>query len=169
MSIEIRHEQQQDIQTIEALTQAAFLNEQHSSHTEQFIVNQLRKDGQLTISLVALEQGAVVGHVAVSPVRISSGETDWYGLGPISVWPEQQGQGIGSQLMNAALEQLKQLGANGCVLLGDPAYYHRFGFKSYPDLILPDVPPMYFQAINFVNNIPKGSVSYHEAFNATSS
>lgn len=169
MSIEIRHEQQQDIQTIEALTQAAFLNEQHSSHTEQFIVNQLRKDGQLTISLVALEQGVVVGHVAVSPVRISSGETDWYGLGPISVWPEQQGQGIGSQLMGAALEQLKQLGANGCVLLGDPEYYHRFGFKSYPDLILPDVPPMYFQAINFVNNIPKGSVSYHEAFNATSS
>ena len=169
MSIEIRHEQQQDIQTIEALTQAAFLNEQHSSHTEQFIVNQLRKDGQLTISLVALEQGVVVGHVAVSPVRISSGETDWYGLGPISVWPEQQGQGIGSQLMGAALEQLKQLSANGCVLLGDPAYYHRFGFKSYPDLILPDVPPMYFQAISFVNTIPKGSVSYHEAFNATSS
>jgi len=169
MSIEIRHEQQQDIQTIEALTQAAFLNEQHSSHTEQFIVNQLRKDGQLTISLVALEQGVVVGHVAVSPVRISSGETDWYGLGPISVWPEQQGQGIGSQLMGAALEQLKQLGANGCVLLGDPAYYNRFGFKSYPDLVLPDVPPMYFQAISFVNTIPKGSVSYHEAFNATSS
>lgn len=169
MSIEIRHEQQQDIQTIEALTQAAFLNEQHSSHTEQFIVNQLRKDGQLTISLVALEQGAVVGHVAVSPVRISSGETDWYGLGPISVWPEQQGQGIGSQLMNAALEQLKQLGAKGCVLLGDPEYYHRFGFKTYPELILPDVPPMYFQAISFVNDIPKGSVSYHEAFNATSS
>ncbi|HCO08916.1 MAG TPA: N-acetyltransferase [Acinetobacter ursingii] len=169
MSIEIRHEQQQDIQTIEALTQAAFLNEQHSSHTEQFIVNQLRKDGQLTISLVALEQGAVVGHVAVSPVRISSGETDWYGLGPISVWPEQQGQGIGSQLMNATLEQLKQLGANGCVLLGDPAYYHRFGFKTYPELILPDVPPKYFQAISFVNTIPKASVSYHEAFNATSS
>ena len=169
MSIEIRHEQQQDIQTIEALTEAAFLNEQHSSHTEQFIVNQLRKDGQLTISLVALEQGVVVGHVAVSPVRISSGETDWYGLGPISAWPEQQGQGIGSQLMGAALEQLKQLGANGCVLLGDPAYYHRFGFKSYPDLVLPDVPPMYFQAISFVNTIPKGSVSYHEAFNATSS
>jgi len=169
MSIEIRHEQQQDIQTIEALIQAAFLNEQHSSHTEQFIVNQLRKDGQLTISLVALEYGTIVGHVAVSPVRISSGETDWYGLGPISVWPEQQGQGIGSQLMNAALEQLKQLGAKGCVLLGDPEYYHRFGFKSYPDLILPDVPPMYFQAISFVNDIPKGSVSYHEAFNATSS
>ncbi|MFG0748838.1 GNAT family N-acetyltransferase [Acinetobacter ursingii] len=167
MSIEIRHEQQQDIQTIEALTQAAFLNEQHSSHTEQFIVNQLRKDGQLTISLVALEHGAVVGHVAVSPVRISSGETDWYGLGPISVWPKQQGQGIGSQLMGAVLEQLKQLGAKGCVLLGDPEYYHRFGFKSYPDLILPDVPPMYFQAISFVNNIPKGTVSYHDAFNAT--
>ena len=100
-------------------------------------------------------------------MRISSGETDWYGLGPISVWPEQQGQGIGSQLMNAALEQLKQLGAKGCVLLGDPEYYYRFGFKSYPDLILPDVPPKYFQAISFVNNIPKGTVSYHEAFNAT--
>ncbi|WP_130803900.1 GNAT family N-acetyltransferase [Acinetobacter ihumii] len=167
MHIEIRNEQQQDLQSIEALTQAAFLNAEHSSHTEQFIVNQLRKDGQLTVSLVALEQDAIVGHVAVSPVRISSGETGWYGLGPISVWPEKQGQGIGSQLMHAALEQLKQLGAKGCVLLGDPAYYQRFGFQSYSDLILPDVPQLYFQAISFVNDIPKGTVSYHAAFNAT--
>ena len=167
MNIIIRDEQPEDIKNIEALTKAAFLNEEHSSHTEQFIVNSLRKHKQLTISLVAIEDGLIVGHVAISPVTITSGETGWYGLGPISVCPNKQGIGIGSLLMNAALQKLKELGGKGCVLLGDPNYYSRFGFKSYPDLNLPDVPNEYFQAISFSNHIPSGEVTYHEAFMAT--
>ena len=167
MNITIRDEQPEDIKCIDDLTKAAFLNEEHSSHTEQFIVDSLRKNGQLTISLVAVENSSIVGHVAISPVTISSGETGWYGLGPISVWPNKQGLGIGSLLMNASLEKLKQLGGKGCVLLGDPNYYSRFGFKSYSDLNLPGVPNEYFQAISFINHIPTGDVSYHEAFDAT--
>ena len=167
MNITIRDEQAEDIEGIEQLTQAAFLNAEHTSHTEQFIVNRLRKSDQLTISLVAVENGAIVGHVAISPVSISTGATGWYGLGPISVCPAKQGLGIGSQLMQASLEKLKQLGAKGCVLLGDPNYYHRFGFRSYLELILPDVPSEYFQALIFSGEIPQGLVSYHDAFNAT--
>lgn len=167
MNTLIRDEQPEDIKYIEALTKTAFLNEEHSSHTEQFIVNSLRKKGQLTISLVAVENEAVVGHVAISPVTISSGETGWYGLGPISVEPSRQGMGIGSTLMKSSLEKLKKLGAKGCVLLGDPNYYSRFGFKSYSDLTLPNVPNEYFQAISFTNHIPTGNVIYHEAFDAT--
>lgn len=167
MNILIRDEQPADIQDIEELTRAAFLNEEHSSHTEQFIVNSLRKNGQLSISLVAVENDVIVGHVAISPVSISSGETGWYGLGPISVCPDKQGQGIGSLLMHASLDKLKQSGGKGCVLLGDPAYYSRFGFKSYPDLNLPGVPPEYFQALSFTDHIPQGNVTYHEAFDAT--
>lgn len=121
----------EDIPAIAALTQAAFKNATHSSHTEQFMVNSLRKHGQLTISLVALEHNQLVGHVAISPVTISSGETGWYGLGPISVLPAKQGQGIGTLLMQAALDRLQQLGAQGCVVLGDPQYYGRFGFKAF--------------------------------------
>lgn len=166
MNIFIREEQSEDIKFIETLTIAAFQEVEHSSHTEQFIVNSLREHGQLSISLVAIENEVLVGHVAISPVSISTGETGWYGLGPISVSPHRQGLGIGSLLMQASLEKLKQLGGKGCVLLGDPNYYGRFGFKSDPDLNLPDVPNEYFQAISFVQNIPKGDVCYHEAFNA---
>lgn len=89
------------------------------------------------------------------------------GLGPISVDPYKQGLGIGLKLMRIALKNLKQSGANGCVLLGEPKYYSRFGFRSYPNLILPDVPQMYFQAVSFIDHIPDGIVTYHESFSAT--
>lgn len=166
MNITIRDETEADIPAIEALTQAAFLNAAHSSHTEQFIVNQLRKAQQLSLSLVAEDQQQIVGHVAVSPVRISSGDAGWYGLGPISVCPDKQGLGIGSMLMHAALQRLKALGAEGCVLLGDPNYYARFGFKPVSGLVLPGVPQEYFQAVSFTGNFPQGEVTYHDAFNA---
>lgn len=166
MNITIRDETLDDIAAIEALTKSAFLHAEHTSHTEHFIVNQLRKHQQLSISLVAEEEHAIVGHVAVSPVRISSGETGWYGLGPISVLPNKQGLGIGLMLMHSALQRLKALGAKGCVLLGDPNYYARFGFKPVSGLILPDVPQEYFQAISFTGAFPQGEVAYHDAFHA---
>ena len=167
MKIIIRDERLEDILSIAKLTRAAFQNTDHSSHIEQFIVNALRTHGQLTISLVALENNQLVGHVAISPVTISSGETGWYGLGPISVLPAKQGQGIGTLLIRVALDRLQQLGAEGCVVLGDPQYYGRFGFKAFSELYLKDVPPEYFQVIAFNGSIPQGEVVYHEAFNAT--
>jgi putative acetyltransferase len=88
----------------------------------------------------------------------------WYGLGPVSVVPEHQTQGIGGLLVNKALERLKGLGANGCVVLGNPEYYSRFGFKSEPKLVLPSVPPAYFQVVSFVGSVPHGTVSYDQAF-----
>ncbi|WP_044874523.1 N-acetyltransferase [Pseudomonas sp. LFM046] len=167
MSLVIRAEAPADIPAIEALTVAAFAQAPHSSGTEQFIVNGLRRAGQLSLSLVAEDGGELVGHVALSPVRISSGATSWYGLGPISVAPARQGAGIGSRLMGAALAGLRELGAEGCVLLGDPAYYSRFGFIVRPGLVLPGVPAEYFQAFSFSGEWPVGDVSYHLAFEAT--
>lgn len=167
MSIHIRSEQIEEIDTITRLTTAAFENEEHSSHTEQFIVNALRRSQQLTVSLVAEENHDIIGHVAISPVTLSSGENGWYGLGPISVWPHKQGQGVGSALMKAALHELRQLGAAGCVVLGDPGYYGRFGFKTYPGLTLPGIPQEYFQALPFTGEVPMGAVQYHSAFEAT--
>ena len=166
MHMTIRNEQAQDIEAISRLTEVAFRNEVHSSHTEHFIVNALRRTGQLSISLVAAEHDEILGHVAISPVSISSGVTGWYGLGPISVRPDRQGKGIGSALMRAALQQLRQQGAAGCVVLGDPAYYGRFGFKAHPGLELPDVPPEYFQALSFTGELPVGVVKYAAAFEA---
>ena len=166
MHMTISKERPQDIEAINRLTEAAFRNEEYSSHTEHFIVNALRRTGQLSISLVAAEHDEILGHVAISPVSISSGVTGWYGLGPISVRPDRQGKGIGSALMKAALQQLRQQGAAGCVVLGDPAYYGRFGFKAHPGLELPDVPPEYFQALSFTGELPVGVVKYAAAFDA---
>lgn len=166
MSPVIRQESPSDVAAIHAVTMAAFLNAPHTDHTEQFIVDALRKAGALTISLVAEEAGEVTGHVAVSPVSVSDGSAGWYGLGPISVRPELQRRGIGSRLMQAALRLLRERGAAGCVLLGDPAYYSRFGFKPEAGLVLPDVPQEYFQALPFGESLPHGVVTYHEAFSA---
>src|SRR5690606_1789197 len=167
MTLIIRLEQAEDIQKIAELTQAAFEHVEYSSHTEHFIVNTLRKRNKLTVSLVATDDCQIVGHVAISPVRLSSGDQGWYGLGPISVVPSRQGFGIGSALINAALKQLKNRNAQGCVLLGDTAYYAHFGFKAIKDLRLADVPAEYFQAISFIGYFPQGEVFYDEAFNAT--
>ena len=161
----IRPEVPADTLSIEVVTVAAFLNSEHTSHTEQLIVEGLRKAGALTVSLVAEDHGEIVGHVAVSPVVISDGTAGWYGLGPLSVKPECQKRGIGSKLVHEALGWLRDLGACGCVVLGDPRYYKRFGFIGEPGLTLPDVPPEYFMAIAFDASRPHGIVTYHQAFN----
>ena len=165
MNIEIRNETAADVPAIETVTISAFLHAPHTGHNEQLIVSELRKAGQLTVSLVAVAAGHVVGHVAVSPVSISDGAPSWFGLGPISVVPEYQGRGVGSRLMGEALRILREKGAAGCVLLGDPGYYSRFGCQPDPNLILAGVPPEYFQAVSFDSSHPQGMVSYHSAFN----
>ena len=167
MPPKIRNEAPEDAPAIEAITAAAFLNAPHTSHTEQHIVNALRRAGALTVSLVAERDGVLVGHVVLSPVRISDASAHWFGLGLISVLPAHQGHGVGAALMAAALAALRQRGAQGCVVLGDPPYYGRFGFRATPDLVLPGVPPEYFQALHLGPLRPHGTVSYHPAFEAT--
>ncbi|CAH0065036.1 GNAT family N-acetyltransferase [Stenotrophomonas geniculata] len=167
MNYTIRAEAIDDHAILHALTEAAFRDAAHSSHTEQFIVDALRARGELSVSLVAEMDGKVIGHVAVSPVTISDGSTGWFGLGPISVLPAWQGQGIGAALMHAALEALRQKGAHGCVLLGEPAYYGRFGFRAEPGLVLPGVPAEYFQALCLQPPLAQGEVQYSPAFEAT--
>ena len=167
MNIRIRNEQNTDIQAIFDLTQSAFSQVEYSSHTEQFIVNALRENNQLTLSLIAEINNQVVGHIAFSPVSISDGATDWYGLGPISVAPEYQQRGVGTALMKQVIQQLQQLDAAGCVLLGDPHYYAKFGFKPHENLTLANVPAEYFQVLVFKQPVPQGEVKYHAAFEAT--
>ncbi len=91
----------------------------------------LRKRRAVTLSLVALEDGEVVGHVLFSPVTIrgEAGDLPAIGLGPVAVLPEHQNQGIGSRLIRAGLEEIRQQGHTVVVLLGDPRYYSRFGFE----------------------------------------
>ena len=163
----IRTETPRDADAIDRVTKAAFDTAGHAS-TEHLIVRGLREAGQLSISLVAEEHGAVIGHVAASPVSISDGSPDWYGLGPIAVEPERQGHGVGTALMNEALLALRARGAAGCVLVGAPAFYGRFGFSRLPGLVFPGVPAEFFLALVFAGRTPSpsGVVAYHDAFNA---
>ena len=163
----IRKETQADIEVITEITKLAFENHPYSRNTEQFIINALRAANALTISLVAEIDGKLVGHIAFSPVTFSDGSKNWYGLGPISIRPACQKQGIGTKLVNEGLNLLKDLGAEGCVLVGDPKYYIRFGFKGPNELKHEGVPQENFLALPFYNRIPKGTVQFHRAFSAT--
>lgn len=166
MSRLIRPERPGDEAAITDVTREAFACAPHTSHTEHLIVQALRRAGALSVSLVAQSSGRIVGHVAFSPVTISDGAPGWYGLGPVSVVPGLQGQGIGRALVEQGLARLRELGARGCVVLGEPLLYGRFGFANDPALVLPGVPQSYFQVLCFRPARPKGEVAYHEAFSA---
>lgn len=163
----IREETASDAEAIADVTAAAFRNHPHSRQTEPFIIRELRRAGALTVSLVAEVEGLVVGHVAFSPVAMSDGTPDWYGLGPVSVLPEHQKRGIGRALIAEGLSRLKGLGAQGCALVGDPGYYARFGFRNDPALVHEGVPQEVFLVLPFDGRVPQGRVSFHPAFRAT--
>ena len=166
MTARIREEVGGDAAAIERVTEAAFAVAEHADGTEAQIVAALREAGALSVSLVAEIDGRLVGHVAASPVEVSDGAAGWFGLGPLSVLPGRRRRGIGAALVVEALERLRALEAAGCVVLGDPAYYRRFGFRGEPGLELPGVPPAYFLALAFANSLPTGAVTYHAAFEA---
>ncbi|QRM55524.1 N-acetyltransferase [Sinorhizobium sp. BG8] len=160
----IRTERPADIAPIHALTAAAFAGHPYSSGTEPFIIDRLREADALTLSLVAEIDGEIVGHVAFSPVAIDGKHRGWYGLGPLSVAPARQRQGIGSALVEEGLSRLRADGAEGCVLAGNPAYYERFGFANDPAFTYPGVPPQYFMRVAFSPIYEGGEVSYHPGF-----
>ncbi|WP_128891256.1 GNAT family N-acetyltransferase [Erythrobacter sp. HKB08] len=163
-AITIRPEGARDQSAIYSLTKDAFADMPFSDGDEQDLVDRLRADGDLALSLVAEDAERVVGHIAFSRVAISDGSADWYGLGPVSVLPECQRQGIGSRLIQRGIADLRERGARGIVLLGDPAYYSRFGFGHDPALTYPGPPPQYFQRLVIDGSPPKGVVSYPPAF-----
>lgn len=166
MAIQIRSEQTADTREITEITKLAFQNAAHTCGREHSLVEALRAAGALTVSLVAVSDLEIVGHVAVSPVTIPGAIGSWFGVGPISVLPQYQRQGIGSQLMNAALAQLKTMGAHGCVLVGDPHFYSRFGFQSDSSLVVPGVPPEVSLSLRFCQSDDHGTVTFHPAFMA---
>ena len=164
--VAIRSETGADADAITEVTVAAFRTLEVSNHTEQFIISALRAAKALSLSLVAEVDGRVIGHIAFSPVAMSDGTRNWYGLGPVSVLPEYQRQGIGKALIEEGLSRLKRMNAQGCCLVGHPEYYKRFGFKNVPGLVLEGVPQEFFFALSFEGPAPQGAVSFHDAFKA---
>jgi predicted N-acetyltransferase YhbS len=163
-ALTIRAERPGDEATIHRLTEAAFRDMPFSEGDEQHLVDALRRDGDLALSLVAEDAERIVGHIAFSRVAISDGTPDWYDLGPVSVWPELHRQGIGSALILHGIAELRERGAAGIVLLGSPVYYGRFGFRHEPQLRYPGPPPEYFQCLVLTGDLPTGEVTYAPAF-----
>ena len=162
----IRNEIDADVDAITEVTVAAFKTLEISNHTEQFIVEALRANNALTVSLIAEVDGHVVGHVAFSPVTISDGTQNWCGLGPVSVLPEHQRKGIGKSLILEGISRLKGLNAKGCCLVGHPDYYRKLGFKNVSGLVHEGVPQQVFLAMSFDGQIPQGTVNFHDGFKA---
>ena len=161
----IRDEVDGDHATVRCVTRLAFDGHPHSNGGEASLVDALRNAGALTLSLVAEDEGRVVGHIAFSPVEIGKGDVGgWHGLGPLSIRPDVQGRGIGSELVREALRRLQDKGAKGCVLVGEPGYYGRFGFERCPRLTFSGVPADYFLCRWIDGPLPEGEVRYHAAF-----
>ena len=118
----LRPEKPEDIEVIHDLTQRAFAQMSYSDGSEGAILNRLRADGDLTLSFVAERDGLIVGHIAFSPVLVGK-QLGWFGLGPVSVEPSRQRQGIARAMVEKGLSELRLKGAEGCVLIGDPKLY----------------------------------------------
>lgn len=166
LEIAIRTETSADIDAITEVTIAAFAALEISNHTEQFIIKALRAEKALALSLVAEVEKRVLGHVAFSPVAVSDGTLNWYGLGPVSVLPEYQRKGVGTALIEQGLSRLKHLEAGGCCLVGHPGYYRKFGFQNVTGLGIKGVPDEVFFALSFDGRFPRGDVTFHEGFKA---
>jgi putative acetyltransferase len=162
----IRDETDADVSAITDVTIAAFKTLEISNKTEQYIIEALRAAKALTVSLVAEVDSRVVGHIAFSPVTISDGSRNWYGLGPVSVLPGYQRQRIGKTLIQEGLSRLKDRNAQGCCLVGHPDYYRKFGFKNISGLVHEGVPQEVFFALSFDGRYPQGTVAFHEGFKA---
>ena len=165
MDILIRSERPTDQDAIEKVTVQAFAGKPYSNRTEHLIVNALRDAAALSLSLVAEVHEEVAGHIGFSLVTINGKAVDWYGIGPVSVAPKYQLQGVGSKLVQEGLTRIREAGAKGCVLEGSPQYYGRFGFKAYAGLIYEGSPaPEYFMALPFYEEVPQGKVNFHPSF-----
>lgn len=160
----IREEQNTDYQAIHTVTELAFRGRPYAGGDEQDVIVRLRDAGDLTLSLVSLIDANVVGQITFSPATVADHSQPWFALGPVSVLPEFQGEGIGSQLISLGLSRIIDLGALGCILTGNPTYYRRFGFELCPENCPINEPAEYFMLKLFAASRPDGPFKFHEAF-----
>ncbi|HEX4848635.1 MAG TPA: N-acetyltransferase [Novosphingobium sp.] len=162
----IRPEQPGDEAAIHDLVARAFAPMPFSEGDEQDLVDALRAAGDLILSLVAVDgAGPIIGHVSFSPVTVEDAACGWFQMAPVSVSPEVQRSGIGSALIEAGIARLREAGARGIAVVGNPVYYERFGFAVVPGLAplsAHDAP--YFRAMALQGPAPQGTLRYAPAF-----
>lgn len=164
-TVTIRRETDADIPAIADIVTAAFAEVEQSDQTESRIVEQLRDDNALSVSLVAVVDTRIVGHVAASPVSFDDATGGWFGVGPVSVAPESQGHGVGTALMEHVIAALREGGAGGAIVVGEPAFYVKLGFAHTEFLSYQNVSDKYLLAQRLGDSrFPTGQVHYHPAF-----
>lgn len=162
----IRPEKTGDHAAIYDITKRAFAPMPYAAGDEQDLINKLRDAGALALSLVAEKDGVVVGQVTFSPAFAADGSAGWYALGPVAVEPELKHQGIGGQMIRAGIAWLRGQDAAGCALVGNPAYYGRFGFMPFPELAPEGEPAEYFQILPLRVEKPDVVIGFHPLFHA---
>jgi predicted N-acetyltransferase YhbS len=160
----IRLEVEADTPAIREITLAAFEHMPFAAGDEHELIDTLRAQSRLYLSLVAEWQGQVVGHIAFSRATPDDQSDHWFALGPVSVTPSLQGLGIGAALVDAGLKVLAEDAAAGCILTGDPEYYARFGFVLIPELAPESEPAEYFQVKLINGPLPSGKIHFDAAF-----
>jgi putative acetyltransferase len=162
----IRSEEEKDWAGVYAVNAAAF-----ETPLEANLVNALRQQAQSLISLVAENDGTIVGHILFSPVSLTGyAGVKIMGLGPMAVAPNHQRKGIGSALVRAGVDRCKQLGCGAIVVLGRPEYYPRFGFLTSSRFGIGseyDVPEEVFMVMELQPDYLRGragTIRYHAAF-----
>jgi putative acetyltransferase len=164
--MKIRPEQSADVDAVRVVNRAAF-----ETSTEADLVDALRAQAEPLVSLVADQDGAIVGHILFTPVTLPDhADLKIMGLAPMAVMPPAQRRGIGSALVRDGLDHCRQLGYWAVVVLGHPEYYPRFGFKPASHFGLGceyDVSDEIFMALELKPGIltgKSGTIRYHPAF-----
>ncbi|HKT81108.1 MAG TPA: N-acetyltransferase [Vicinamibacterales bacterium] len=161
----VRLEKPADSAAIRRVTERAFRGQPYSSNTEASIIEALRACDALTVSLVAEDDDdRIVGHIAFSPAIPSDAASGWYTLGPLSVDPDVQRRGIGSRLVTDGIAALRRRNASGCIVVGDPDYYLRFGFQLAPDVAADNCPREYFMVMVLDGSAPQSAIDFHRVF-----
>ena len=163
LPVVIRRESVADHDAIRSLTARAFATLSFSDGREPLVIEALREANALALSLVAVLDHQIVGHVAFSPME-GAPAGEWFTLGPVSVEPRLRRRGVGSRLIETGLQALRERGASGCVLLGAHDYYRRFGFVVVSALAPSNVPREHFQGLRFGDAWPDAPVAFHAAF-----
>lgn len=164
--MEIRDERPADYAAIHDLTRRAFAPMPYAAGNEQDLIDALREAGALALSLVVEGADGIIGHIAFSPAFAADGSTGWYALGPVSVDPAMQHRGIGRLMIETGIALLRERDAAGCVLVGNPDYYGRFGFQSYPELCPEGEPAQFFQILPLRTPHPSSVIAFHPLFAA---
>ncbi|RFS22707.1 N-acetyltransferase [Chitinophaga silvatica] len=170
----IRREEPKDYPIVFTLLEAAFRDEMHSDHKEQFLVERLRKSQAFVneLSIVAEQDGEIVGYILLTEIDIQQNEelTPSLALAPVAVLPTHQYKGIGGQLIEYAHNKARSLGYQSVVVLGHETYYPKFGYQPAENFGIRfpfDVPAENCMVLELVpgslKNV-KGLVRYSPAF-----